>query len=375
MKKNSSVWSSIAAGILAAVILSIIVCSFLIMPADAIPSDYKENKIPWSESFDRVRNMNAEYDRHLLPQPPYVTNNPTNPGSYTGPCPIGNDGAPQLRQTGLSSGAECRGACGMDCPIERCINLDDLQIPVKEGTCTYKNMTMCPAHKGCIDHDACYDYCTEKAGDNSVVFGHCHGLCNGRCYDEYGILQCAKWAALPGISSVLDFIADPPPMDVSLMFSDVPVFTPDSQKVIPSVAVNANTAYQWAILETRLLDPDCQGWYSTASWCSEIDSSSSEMIKCGQIPSRCVDTSTGRNGLLHETSYKPIKSTIDYAGTTRTTLNRDGWDIRYAVAGNIDWAQLFDNENLIETCMFESADGKLHCTGNDGKTYTRESIP
>jgi hypothetical protein len=38
---NSSVWSGIVAGILAAVILSGIVCSFLIQPAAAIPSDYK----------------------------------------------------------------------------------------------------------------------------------------------------------------------------------------------------------------------------------------------------------------------------------------------------------------------------------------------
>ena len=137
MKKNSSVWSSTVTGMLAAIVFSGIVCSFMIMPAAAIPSDYKENKIPWSETFDRVRIINAEYDHRLLPpQPPYITDNPTNRGSYTGPCPIGTDGAPQLRQTGLSSGAECRGACGMDCPDERCKPLGDWPIKIDGGTCT-----------------------------------------------------------------------------------------------------------------------------------------------------------------------------------------------------------------------------------------------
>jgi hypothetical protein len=374
MKKNSSLWYGIGCT-LVAVMVSGLVFSFLVAPVGAMLSEYKENRAIWDQIIKDNAKANAYNDRILLPQPPYITDNPANRGSYNGPCPIGTGGAPQLRQTGLSSGAECRGACGMNCPEERCKPIDEKIIGVNEGRCTYKNVTSCNSHKGCRDHDACYDYCSEKAGDNSVVFGHCHGLCNQRCYDEYGYTNCFLWAALPGsVSSTVGLIMDvttAPLTDKFLEYSDEPMFTPDT----PNVVVNANTAYHWAILETGYLDPDCQGWYSTASWCSEIDSSSSEMMKCGQIPSRCVDTSTGKNGLIHETSYKPIKSTIDYAGTTRTTLNRDGWDIRYAPAGNVDWAQLFENENLIENCMFESVDGKLHCTGNDGKTYTRESVP
>ena len=237
MKKNFSVWSSLAAGILAVFILSGIVCSFLIMPAAAAPSDYKENKISWAESLDKVRIMNAERDerdRILLPKPPYITDNPAKRGSYSGPCPIGKDGAPQLRQTGLSSGAECRGACGMDCPANRCEPILAVKVVVPGGVCTYYNVVDCVSHKGCRDHDACYDYCTEKAGDDSVVFGHCHGLCNGRCYDEYGYITCSKWAALPGsFVTAFGWVQDsvtPPLADKSLVFSDEPVFTPDTPK-------------------------------------------------------------------------------------------------------------------------------------------------
>jgi hypothetical protein len=234
MKKNSSLWYGMAARTLAVVIVSGLLCSFLIIPAAAMSQPAKEDRALWDKIIKDDAKANAYNDRILLPQPPYITNNPTNPGSYYGPCPIGTGGAPQLRQTGLSSGAECRGACGMDCPDERCKPLGDWPIKIEGGTCTYKNMIGCPSHQGCIDHDACYDYCSEKSGDSSVLFGHCHGLCNQRCYDEYGIVACAKWAALPGavntkVGRFLDYYTNPS-MDVSLTFSDEPVFTPDPPK-------------------------------------------------------------------------------------------------------------------------------------------------
>ena len=203
--------------------MSGILCSFLIIPVAAMGKEITGTRIS-RQSGKRTLNRIAFFSH----SPPTSRIIPLNRGTYSGPCPIGTGGAPQLRRTGLSSGAECRGACGMDCPESRCTIPDDVKIEVKDGTCTYKNLRLCPTHRGCIDHDACYDYCTEKAGDNSVVFGHCHGLCNGRCYYEYGIVQCSKWAALPGLSSMLDFVTDPPPMPVSLVFSDEPVFTPDS---------------------------------------------------------------------------------------------------------------------------------------------------
>jgi hypothetical protein len=234
MKKNSSLWYGMAARTLAVVIVSCLVFSFLVAPAAAMMSDYKENRPLWDKIIKDDAKANAYNDRILLPQPPYITDNPANRGSYSGPCPIGNDGAPQLRQTGLSSGAECRGACGMDCPAERCEPILAVKVEVVGGVCTYYNVVDCVSHKGCRDHDACYDYCSEKAGDNSVVFGHCHGLCNQRCYDEYGYITCSKWAALPGsFITAFGWVQDsvtPPLADKSLVFSDEPVFTPDTQK-------------------------------------------------------------------------------------------------------------------------------------------------
>jgi len=233
MKKNSSRLYSFAVCSLFAVIVSGSLFSFLIMPAAAMSSDYKENRALWDQIIKDNRNAQAKYDRNF-PQPPYETDNPANRGSYSGPCPIGKDGAPQLRQTGLTSVAECRGACGMDCPANRCEPILAVKVVVPGGVCTYYNVVDCVSHKGCRDHDACYDYCTEKQGDNSVLFGHCHGLCNQRCYDEYGYITCSKWAALPGsFVTAFGWVQDsvtPPLADKSLVFSDEPVFTPDTPK-------------------------------------------------------------------------------------------------------------------------------------------------
>ena len=233
MKKNSSIWYGVGYT-LVAVMVSGLVFSFLVAPVGAMMSDYKENRPLWDQNIKDDAKANEYNDRILLPKPPYITDNPAKRGSYSGPCPIGKDGAPQLRQTGLSSGAECRGACGMDCPANRCEPILAVKVTVPGGVCTYYNVVDCVSHKGCRDHDACYDYCTEKAGDDSVVFGHCHGLCNGRCYDEYGYITCSKWAALPGsFVTAFGWIQDsvsPPLADKFLVFSDEPVFTPDPPK-------------------------------------------------------------------------------------------------------------------------------------------------
>ena len=377
MKKQASLLYTVAC-ILAAVMISGIACSFLIMPAAAATRDTNL----WARSMDEVRTTNAERDRLLLPQPPYITDNPANRGSYTGPCPIGTGGFPRLRQTGLSSGAECRGACGMDCPESRCVNLDDVQVQVNGGTCTYKNMKVCPAHKGCIDHDACYDYCTEKAGDNSVMFGHCHGLCNGRCYDEYGVVQCSKWAALPGVSSVLDFFTDPPPMDISLTFSDEPVFTPDSQKAMPTVAVTGNAAYRWAILDNMQYSPDCSSWtYYADSRCNGAGWDGT----CGQVAPQCVDTSGYRNGLRSEFTYRVVTQT-DGNGNSYTSPQPDGWAITYDYAGNIVTAFRWENGVQSDYCYgvgsrddlpWDGVGGRdlhLDCEGADGRSYTRQTV-
>lgn len=154
--------------------------------------------------------------------------------AYTGPCPIGTDGAPELRDMGLSSGALCRGACGIDCPAHRCTPESDIVKAINQGTadqgiCTYTNVVTCNTHEGCRDHDECYDYCTEARGETSLM-GECHRFCNGECFDEWGEGDCALWADMPGsvISSmglVVDYTQDPT-FDGFITFSDAPTFTP-----------------------------------------------------------------------------------------------------------------------------------------------------
>ena len=169
-----------------------------------------------------------------LPNPPYATDNPSNRGTNTGPCPIGAGQAPQLRDTHLSSGALCRGACGIDCPAERCDAEPDINFSVGSGFCLYRNVIMCNSHKGCRDHDACYDYCTENLGETGML-GPCHSACNQRCFDEYGYSNCAAWADLPGsvvssLGSLVDY-STAPMVDRYLYFSDEPDYYPTTSPV------------------------------------------------------------------------------------------------------------------------------------------------
>ena len=154
--------------------------------------------------------------------------------AYSGPCPIGTSGAPELINPGLSSGALCRGACGIDCPSHRCDSIDDLVVVINKGTadqgiCTYTNVVMCNSHEGCVEHDDCYDYCTESQGETSM-FGECHGFCNNECFDTYGYTNCALWADMPGsvingLGTLVDYTAGPT-FDKYIFFSDAPTFTP-----------------------------------------------------------------------------------------------------------------------------------------------------
>jgi hypothetical protein len=384
MKKNSLRLFSFAICSLFVVFVSGILLSFLIMPAAAIADTNF-----WDKNMDAIRNANAERDRILLPAPPYITDNPVNRGSYSGSCPIGKDGAPQLRQTGLSSGAECRGACGMDCPANRCEPILAVKVVVPGGVCTYYNVVDCVSHKGCRDHDACYDYCTEKAGDDSVVFGHCHGLCNGRCYDEYGYITCSKWAALPGsFVTAFGWVQDsvtPPLADKSLVFSDEPVFTPDSLIVTPTgtrtAPVITNTGYTWAILNSMKNTPGCSERVFYA------DSRCSEAWKgmCGQIPSQCVDTSHYKNGVKTEFTYRVVTQTM--GSDSYTSPQFDGWAITYSYAGNIVTADRWKNGVVSDYCYgvgsrdnvpWDGVGGKdrsLDCYASGGNNYKRESIP
>ncbi|MGB7001836.1 MAG: rhodanese-like domain-containing protein [Halobacteriota archaeon] len=105
-------------------------------------------------------------------------------------CPSSAPGVTP-RDPGIPSDALCRGACGGDCPIT-CDNLPDTRICVSDGehdfVCSYKVIT-CGSHLGCREHDACYDACA------TVIFPSiCRRLCDSNCIEDYGMINCSRWA-------------------------------------------------------------------------------------------------------------------------------------------------------------------------------------
>lgn len=175
---------------------------------------------------------------------------PVMAATYTGPCPVGTNGAPALINPGLSSGALCRDACGEDCPDERCELLVDsdgamqsLVITIQDprGICTYSNVLECPTHEGCRIHDDCFDKCT-AIGMNSIT-DSCHMTCNKDCVSKYGLTNCVLWADAPTVlyksqfTSAMGYIMDySSGVDFSgyLFFSDPPVFTPVTKTPTPT---------------------------------------------------------------------------------------------------------------------------------------------
>lgn len=171
--------------------------------------------------------------------------------AYSGPCPIGTSGAPELIDPGITSGALCRGACGMDCPDERCDLLTDstgaatpitIAIQSPRGICTYNNVLECPTHAGCQIHDGCFDVCTEHYHMNSQT-DTCHLNCDLDCVKAYGLTNCVLWADAPttvynsqftaAMGYIMDYTSG---VDFSgyYFYSDPPVFTPVSPTPTPT---------------------------------------------------------------------------------------------------------------------------------------------
>ena len=68
--------------------------------------------------------------------------------------------------------AKCRGACGADCDLDNCSLTNELRCELDgSGQNTgYETKILiydCGLHKGCIEHDACYDRCNVAFGCNS----------------------------------------------------------------------------------------------------------------------------------------------------------------------------------------------------------------
>jgi len=113
-------------------------------------------------------------------------------------CPIGTDGAPARINPGIASEGLCRGACGMNCPSDRCKSVGDIEWYVadidadNELRCVYSGVLECPSHQGCRVHDACYDQCAVEG--HTELMDECHQNCNQQCYDDWGKCECAAWA-------------------------------------------------------------------------------------------------------------------------------------------------------------------------------------
>ncbi len=125
------------------------------------------------------------------------------------------------RDPGIVSGALCRGACGPDC--DTCKNIGD---PCDGTTCEfvceeqggshviwkYPNFMECPSADGCRDHDACYDWCADKAferGPLGVIFGPCHRMCDFECICDHSTPQCVNWIFGKGADETMYFSDEP----------------------------------------------------------------------------------------------------------------------------------------------------------------------
>jgi len=175
--------------------------------------------------------------------PDNVADTTFTPGYYdNNGCPIGLSGAPRLRDAGFSSGAECRGACGPDCPTGRCKEQSEIVLPNREntGTCWYYGVITCPTHTGCQEHDSCYDWC--ERNQYTHIWDTCHLQCNQRCFDKYGYATCSEWADLPGRAGkyptkIFDFMSTPSYNQPPITYSYPPRFIQNP----PTIATTSAT--------------------------------------------------------------------------------------------------------------------------------------
>jgi len=58
--------------------------------------------------------------------------------------------------------------------------------------CVYKGVQSCGTHRGCRNHDACYDWCAER-GHNEIG-DRCHLWCDLGCICDYNTFRCVGWA-------------------------------------------------------------------------------------------------------------------------------------------------------------------------------------
>lgn len=74
--------------------------------------------------------------------------------------------------------ATCRGACGADCELNNCTKTTEKRcLEGKDGVLTgyYEEVTSydCGMHRGCIEHDDCYDSCNQRLGCDTWAAAYC----------------------------------------------------------------------------------------------------------------------------------------------------------------------------------------------------------
>lgn len=131
--------------------------------------------------------------------------------------PAPTAGVPLPRNLGIPSGAQCRGACGPDCP-STCTPLPNQKACVANsaGTChwiyEYPGVIRCGSHLGCRNHDACYDRCAATRGETDLCHhgGTCHCGCDYDCIHDHTVAECNSWRTGGGpYDSFIEF-SNPP---------------------------------------------------------------------------------------------------------------------------------------------------------------------
>jgi hypothetical protein len=151
----------------------------------------------------------ALYEMGLMPS--------QNGGSWHG-YPVPEFGGPLVvypKDPG-TTGALCRGVCGVDCAPGSCPTP-----PIDKYVCeeigdghiwhVYAGYIECSSAQGCRDHDACYDWAVGygEGGLAGIIFGPIHRLCDFECLCNYGAPTCINWA-----------LANPGPRDSIMNFAD-----------------------------------------------------------------------------------------------------------------------------------------------------------
>src|SRR5581483_3748738 len=158
----------------------------------------------------------------------------------TAPLGVGPLANVYPRDPGIPSGSLCRGACGPDC--DTCEHEKEHreceETPGGHFWWIYPNFENCGTHRGCRDHDACYDWCAathNEKGKLGVILGPCHRRCDFECICDYNLPQCVDW------------IGGGKPHDGRMLFSDPPRTAPGCKGPCPHKVTRKGGAESWLV--------------------------------------------------------------------------------------------------------------------------------